>query len=98
MNEAILYLNEVGKRKNKQKNKTEIPTISRTDIMSGILSSELTDADRSKLSNLYGEIIYSEIKDLKYVSEITVSCQDDLEIYEMLKNLNKKKKTKAQAI
>lgn len=97
MQEAILYINEVGKRKGKQKVKKTFPTISRTDIMLGILSESLSDVERSKLSNLYAEILYMERRDLKYISEIAVSSQSDLEIYEMIKRFNKiSKKLKEQ--
>lgn len=94
MQEAILYLNEVGKRKDKQKIKKTLPTISRSDIMSGILSSALNHNERAKLSNLYTEIVYMEKKDLKYIREIVVSSQSDLEIYEMLKKVRKQTSSK----
>lgn len=89
MQEAILYINEVGKRKDKQKIKKTFPTISRTDIMIGILSENLSNKERSRLSNLYAEILCIEKKDLKYISEIVVSSKSDLEIYEMIKKNNK---------
>ncbi len=89
MQEAILYINEVGKRKDKPKIKKSFPTISRTDIMMGILSEKLDSLERVKLSNLYAEIICMEKCDLKYISEIVVSSQNDLEIYELLKKMNK---------
>ncbi len=92
MQEAILYLNEVGKRKHKSKIKNTFPTISRTDIMSGILSETLNASDRVKLSKLYAEIIYMEKKDLKYISKIAISSQSDFEIYEMLKRIKKMEK------
>ena len=91
MQEAILYIKEVGKRKNKQKLKKTFPTISREDIMAGILSTELNHLERSKLSNLYAEITHMEKKDLKYITEIAVSSESDSEIYEMLNQLNRKK-------
>lgn len=93
MNEiAVLYVNEVGKRKRKRKIKKTIPTIQRSDIMSGILSTDLNHDERARLSNLYAEITYMEKKDLKYINEIVVSSKGDLEIYEMLKKLNSKSK------
>lgn len=93
MNEiAVLYVNEVGKRKRKRKIKKTIPTIQRSDIMSGILSTDLNHDERARLSNLYAEITYMEKKDLKYINEIVVSSKSDLEIYEMLKKLNSKSK------
>lgn len=91
MQEALLHLYEVGKRKDKPKQKKTYPMISRTDIMNGILSSDLSEKERSKLSNLYAEITYMEKKDFKYISEIAVSNKSDLEIYEMLKGLKKVK-------
>lgn len=90
MQEAILHLNEVGNKK-KDINET-IPTINRADIMEGILSTALNTSERSLLSNLYSEITYMEKKDLKYINKIAVSCQKDLEIYEILKKVIKKKK------
>lgn len=60
--------------------------------MSGILSSDLNNDERFILSKLYAEIINMEKQDLKYISEIAVSSQGDLEIYEMLKKINKRKK------
>lgn len=92
MQEAIFYLGETGKQKDKQKVKNLFPTIKRADIMSGILSPDINDEERSKLSNLYAEIISMEKVDLKYISEITVSSPIDIEIYEMLRKLNKLKK------
>lgn len=91
MNEEFLYINEVGKRKNKQKAKKVFPVINRTDIMRGILSPKLDKFQKAKLSNMYAEITYMEKIDLKYIREITVSSQDDFEIYTLLKKLNKKK-------
>lgn len=92
MQEAVLYLNKVGKRKEAHKIKKTLPMIQRSDIMSAILSADLTNVERSMLSNLYAEITYMEKRDLKYISEIAVSSQNDLEIYEILKKLNKKSK------
>lgn len=92
MQEAILYINEVGKRKNKPKIKKTFPTISRADLMSGILSENLSNIERSKLSDLYLEILCIEKQDLKYISEIPVSSKSDLEIYEMIKKNNKMSK------
>ena len=90
MEEEILYVREVGKRKNKRKTKQAFPVIKRTDIMEAILSSELDKTSRSKLSNLYAEITYIEKIDLKYMSEVVVASKEDFEVYEILKNLQKK--------
>lgn len=94
MSEDILYVREVGKRKDKPKVKKTFPTIKRIDIMEGILSPELDKATRLKLSNLYAEITYMEMTDFKYISEIAVSSKDDFELYNILKCLNKQKKLK----
>mgnify|MGYP004534763185 CR=1 FL=1 len=91
MDEEILYVREVGKRKNKRKVKQAFPVIKRTDIMEAILSPELDKTSLSKLSNLYAEITYIEKLDLKYMSEIVVASKDDFEIYEILKNYKRKK-------
>lgn len=92
MDEQVLYVREVGKRKNKQKQKQSFPTIRRADIMEGILSPELDQSIRSKLSNLYAEITYAEMVDLKYMTEVTVSSEEDLELYNILKKYNKQRK------
>lgn len=97
MGEDILYVREVGKRRNKPKTKKAFPTIKRVDIMEGILSAELDKATRSKLSNLYAEITYVEMIDSKYMSEIAVSSKEDLELYNILKCLNKQKKLKGKS-
>lgn len=96
MDEGILYVREVGKRKNKQKTKSKksFPTIKRKDIMEGILSPELDKSTRSRLSNLYAEITYAEMIDLKYMTEVAVSSEDDLELYNILKTYNKQQKSK----
>ncbi|MBD5537867.1 MAG: hypothetical protein HDQ99_19890 [Lachnospiraceae bacterium] len=94
MGEDILYVREVGKRKDKPKPKKAFPTIKRVDLMEGILSPELDKATRLKLSNLYAEITYAEMTDSKYMSEIVVSSKDDLELYNILRYLNKQKKAK----
>ena len=96
MSEDVLYVREVGKRKDKPKMKKAFPTIKRTDIMEGILSTELDKITRSKLSNLYAEITYAEMVDLKYMSEVAVSSEEDLELYRILKEFNKQRK-KAKA-
>ena len=80
------------RRKKKEKYENSIPTINRTDIMSGILSTNINQNDRYKLANLYAEITYMEKTDLKYINQITVSCQSDMEIYEILKKIKKEKK------
>lgn len=92
MNEGILYVREVGKRKNKQNSKKGLPTIKRIDIMEALLSSELDKVTRLRLSNLYAEVTYAEMIDLKYMSEIAVSSEDDLELYNILKKFNKQRK------
>lgn len=92
MLEEIVSLDNETKKQSKQSKKTKtIPSINRVDIMSGILSEDLDNAERLKLSNLYAEITYMEKKDMKYINKITVSSQSDLEIYEIIKKLNNKK-------
>lgn len=91
MNEEILYVREVGKRKNRRKLKQALPVIKRTDIMEAILSSELDKTFQAKLSNLYAEITYIEKIDQKYMSEVVVASKEDFEIYEILKKRKRKK-------
>lgn len=81
-----------------QKNKTKniFPTIKRYDIMEAILSVDINDNERSKLSNIYSEILDMERTDLKYIDKITVSSTDDSEIYEILAKWKNKKKCKAK--
>lgn len=98
MKEEILQTCGIRGKKGKQSIGKTFPTISRIDIMSGILSPELTKEDRFKLSNLYAEITYMEKKELKYIKEITVSSQDDLDIYEMLKSIRKQIKAKEEVV
>ena len=92
MGEENLYVREVGKRKSRQKCKKTFPTIKRDEIMTGILETDLDKYTRSRLSNLYAEITYIEMLDLKYMSEIVVSSKEDLELYNILKKYNKQKK------
>ena len=92
MGDDILYVLEVGKRKEKPRRKKSFPTIKRVDIMDGILSSELDKETRSRLSNLYAEITYTEKIDLKYISEVAVSSEEDLELYRILRELNRQRK------
>lgn len=93
MGEEQLYVREVGKRRSKQKAKKAFPTIKRDDIMTGILETTLDKSVRSKLSNLYAEITYTEMLDLKYMTEIVVSSKEDLELYNILKTYNRQKKS-----
>lgn len=88
---TLISVDEVKKRRQKIKKSMTIPTIQRTDIMTGLLSSDLNHAEHARLSNLYAEITYMEKTDLKYIREIAVSSQSDLEIYEMLEKLNQLK-------
>ena len=75
--------------KKKKKHLKSIPSINRVDIMSGILSANVNHDERYKLSNLYAEITYMEKSDLKYINKITVSCQSDMEIYEIIRRVKK---------
>lgn len=78
------------KEKKKRKTMKSIPSINRVDIMSGILSANVNQDERYKLSNLYAEITYMEKSNLKYINKITVSCQSDMEIYEIIRRVKKK--------
>lgn len=91
MDNNILYVSKKGE-KNERKPKQGFPIIKRTDIMKAILSSELDTESRLKLSNLYAEIIYTEKLDFKYISEIAVSSEKDLEIYQILRKLQRQQK------
>lgn len=86
---AIVSKNKIERKKRKPKREKTIPLIQRTDIMSGLLSSDLNRDERARLSNLYAEITYMEKEDLKYIREIAVSSQSDLEIYEMLNRMKR---------
>ena len=90
MSEETFHTFEIGKKRDKIKIKGAFPVISRTDIMSGILSTSLDRETRAKLSNLYAEITYMEKRELKYITEIAVSSAIESEIYDILKNMNKK--------
>lgn len=87
--QETICVRTTGKKKKKVNPEKTIPTIDRIDIMSGILSAKLNQNERYKLANLYAEITYMEKIDLKYINQITVSCQSDLEVYEMLRKLKK---------
>ncbi len=90
MNETVVIpTNSTKKDKKRLKKEKTIPIIQRTDIMSGLLCADLNHYERSRLSNLYAEITYMEKKDLKYISEIAVSSQSDVEIYEMLNRIKR---------
>lgn len=84
MSEEKNFIN--GIRQKKKKNL--FPVIKRTDIMAGILSNSLDKETRMILSNLYAEITYMEQRDLKYITEITVSSQLESDIYDKLKMIS----------
>ena len=88
----IIYVNDTQHKKSKCKTKDTIPIIQRTDIMLALLSANLNHDEHARLSNLYAEITYMEKKDLKYISEIAVSSQSDLEVYETLNKIKKIRK------
>ena len=92
MQETIKSTNATEKKKGKYLK--SIPSINRIDIMSGILSTNVNQDERYKLSNLYAEITYMEKSDLKYINKITVSCQSDMEIYEILRRVKKEEQKK----
>ena len=91
MQEAMLYINEIDKRKSKPKTRNMFPMINRSDIMSGILSENINENERIMLSKLYAEIIFMERKDLKYISEIAVSSQRDSEVFDILQKIRRTK-------
>jgi hypothetical protein len=90
MRKKILCVKEI-KRSN-GKPKQDFPIINRTDVMEAILSNELDENSRLRLSNLYAEITYIEQIDLKYMSEIVVSNEEDLEAYNILQDYRKQQR------
>lgn len=97
MEEALLYIKEVGKRSSKRKEKKTFPTIQREDIMKYILSNDISDIERYKLSSMYYDIVKMETQNLQYVTEIAISSQNDSEIYDLINKLKNRDKIKNQA-
>lgn len=92
MEEAILYVREVGKRCQKRKRKPTFPTIQRRDVMEYILSDVATKSERALLSSMYSEIIRMEMKKMEYITEIAISSQKDAEIYDLINRLKGEEK------
>lgn len=83
-------------QKNKVKN--TFPIIQRYDVMEAILSVDINEHERSKLSNIYSEILNMERIDLKYIDKITVSSNDDSEVYDILSKWKTHKRCKAKVL
>lgn len=94
MNEAYLYITEVGKQSHKERKKKNFPTIQRSDIMSCILSEFATCEEKSLLSNIYYEITKMEMQDMKYITEIAISSKKDAEAYDLINRLKSKEKNR----
>lgn len=94
MNEAYLYLSQVGKRSQKIKKNKSFPTIQRYDIMNAILSEFTTSEEKSLLSLTYYEITKMEMADMKYITEIAISSQRDADIYNLINRLKIEEKNK----
>ena len=89
MDEAVLYVREVGKRSQKRKKKSSFPTIQRHDVMACIISDVATKKEKALLSKLYHEIILMEAGTMEYIAEIAVSSQEDANMYDLVKRLKR---------
>lgn len=96
MNEAYLYLSEIGKRSQKPKKNKNYPTIQRWDVMNGILSEFATQEEKTSLSLMYYEITKMEMRDMTYITEIAISSQRDADIYNLINRLKAKEKNKSK--
>ena len=94
MEEAVLYVREVGKRCQKRKKKSTFPTIQRRDVMEYILSDVATKSERALLSSMYSEIVRMEMKKMEYITEIAISSQKDAEIYDLINRLKGEEKNR----
>ena len=56
---------------NKRKNQNAFPTIKRYDIMEALLSKDIGDNYKDRLSNMFSEILYME-KENKYTNFFTI--------------------------
>ena len=92
MEEAVLYVREVGKRCQKKRKKSTFPTIQRQDVMECILSEFATQNERALLSSMYSEIIRMETKKMEYITEIAISSQRDADIYDLINRLKREEK------
>ncbi len=95
MSNALLTTQDYVTSK-KETGKNIYPTINRYDIMEAILSVDINDIERCKLSNMYSEILTMEKADLKYIDKIAVSSTFDSEIYEILKKWRSSEKCAVQ--
>lgn len=96
MNEAYLYLSEIGKRSQKPKKHKSFPTIQRWDVMNGILSEFATQEEKSSLSLMYYEITKMEMRDMTYITEIAISSQRDADIYDLINRLKSEERNKGK--
>lgn len=69
---------------NKRKNQNAFPTIKRYDIMEALLSRDIEDNYKDRLSNMFTEILYMEKENMQYIDAITVSSASDVEIFDLL--------------
>ena len=69
---------------NKRKNQNAFPTIKRYDIMEALLSKDIEDNYKDRLSNMFSEILYMEKENMQYIDAITVSSASDVEIFDLL--------------
>lgn len=69
---------------NKRKNQNAFPTIKRYDIMEALLSKDIGDNYKDRLSNMFSEILYMEKENMQYIDAITVSSASDVEIFDLL--------------
>ena len=58
---------------NNRKKQNAFPTIKRYDIMEAILSKDVDDYYKDRLSNMFAEILYMERENMQYIDAITVS-------------------------
>lgn len=94
MEDAVLYVKEVGKRSQNRKKKPTFPTIQRKDVMECILSDLATAHEKSLLSSMYYEIIRMETKKMQYITEIAISSQEEANIYDLINRLKSEEKNK----
>ena len=69
---------------NKRKNQNAFPTIKRYYIMEALLSKDIGDNYKDRLSNMFSEILYMEKENMQYIDAITVSSASDVEIFDLL--------------
>ena len=81
-NVAVMANEYVSSKKKRGRNL--FPTINRYDVMEAILSVNINDIERNKLSNMYSQILSMEKDDLKYIEKVAVSSTSESEIYDIL--------------